>query len=86
LAAIGVTINNEDLIQIILNVIINNYDAFIQSVYARQEYPTFDQLVGQLIHEKNQQLLCHGQKHEKVLFIRTKRIVKSNDGINTYNI
>jgi hypothetical protein len=53
LVAIVVTINNEDLIQIILNAIINNYDAFILSVYARQEYPTFDQLVGQLIHEKN---------------------------------
>ncbi len=60
--------------------------AFIQSGYARQEYPTYDELVGQLIHEENQQLLCHGQKHEEeVLFIRTKRIVKSNDEINAHN-
>jgi hypothetical protein len=54
----------------------NNYDVFIQSVYARQEYPTFDELVGQHIHEKNQQLLCHGQKHEEVLFIRTNTLLK----------
>jgi hypothetical protein len=60
LATIGVIINNEDLIQIILNVIPNNYDVFIQSIYARQEYPTFDELVGQFIHEEIQQLLCHG--------------------------
>ncbi len=86
MVAIGVTINNENLIQIISNVIPNNYDAFIQSIYTRQKYPTFDELVGQLINEENQQLLCHHQKHEEeVLFIKTKHIVKSNDEIDAYN-
>ncbi len=32
LVAIGATVNNDDIIQIVFNVLFNNYDAFIQFV------------------------------------------------------
>ncbi len=35
LFAIGVAVNNDDIIQIVLNVLLNNYDAFIQFVSTR---------------------------------------------------
>lgn len=49
LAAIGVIVDNDDPLQIIFNVLTNIYDAFIQFVSIRHEYPTFDELVKQLI-------------------------------------
>jgi hypothetical protein len=77
LAAIGVTINNDDLLQIIFNVLTNIYDAFIQFVSIRHEYPTFDELVKQFIHKNNQQLLCYGHKHEEeAFFVKTKPLLK----------
>jgi len=80
LAAIGVIVDNDDLIQTILNVFLNIYDAFIQFVSIKHEYRTFDELVKQLIHKDNRQFLCYGHKHEeKAFFIRTKHIVKGND-------
>jgi len=49
LAAIGVIVDNDDPLQIIFNVLTNIYDDFIQFVSIRHEYPTFDELVKQLI-------------------------------------
>jgi hypothetical protein len=46
LGGIRVIIDNDNFIQIILNVLPNNYDPFIYSLFVRGDSPTFEELVG----------------------------------------
>ncbi len=77
LVAIGVIVNNDDIIQIVLNVLPNNYDVFIQFVFARHEYPTFDEFVGQLIHEDNRNFYVMPTNMKKKFFsLKTSALLK----------
>ncbi len=81
LGEIRVTIDNDNLIQIVLNVLPNNnYDPFILFLFSRWVSPTFEELVGRLVHEEHHQGLQFNNKHDKeTLFVCTWHHFKSNN-------
>ncbi len=80
LGGIRVIIDNDNFIQIILNVLPNNYDPFIYSLFVRGDSPTFEELVGWLVHDEHHWGLQFNNKHDKeTLFVHTQHPFKSNN-------
>jgi hypothetical protein len=56
LAGVDVKIENEELVQILLNGFLESYESFVQGLSTLVALPTFEQIVGRLLHEENRRV------------------------------
>ncbi len=57
LAGVGVKIENEELVQILLNGFLESYESFVQGLSTFAALPTFEQIVSKLRHEEEIKVL-----------------------------
>ncbi len=57
LAGVGVKIENEELVQILLNGFLESYESFVQGLSTLAALPTFEQIVNKLRHEEEIRVL-----------------------------
>jgi hypothetical protein len=56
LVGVGVKIENEELVQILLNGFLESYESFVQGLSTLAALPTFEQTVGKLLHEEERRV------------------------------
>jgi len=52
-----VKIENEKIVQILLNGFLESYENFVQGLSTLAALPTFEQIVGKLLHEEERKVL-----------------------------
>ncbi len=57
LAGVGVKIENEELVQILVNGFLESYESFVQGLSTLTALPTFEQIVSKLQHEEEIRVL-----------------------------
>jgi hypothetical protein len=70
-------IKDEDVVLIVLNVLPNSYQNFMQNVLAQRTFSTFHQLISRLLQEAQRRELRGDQtKTKKTLLLRFKNLLK----------
>lgn len=70
--AIKMAINETNLVEMVINVLPNSYDSFIQVLSKFGVSQSFDVLVARLIHEENIcQLKCNSKYDKKKLYLKS---------------
>ncbi len=77
LVGVGVKIENEELVQILLNGLLESYESFVQGLSTLATLPTFEQIVSKLLHEEEIKVLKASTWTNEVLLMKTNRHYKN---------
>ncbi len=72
LASVGVKIENEKLVQILLNGFLESYESFVQGLSTLTTLLTFEQIIGKLLHEEEWKVLKTSTWTDEAFFWRPR--------------